>query len=264
MLSRNEILIPASKTHSSRLQIKVNGKEFRKHRLATKCVLVNLTTNAPSKVAGIVFCSAFILEAVLVVVGNLLTIVVFAVNRNLRKKSLLLVINMAFADLISGTVFLPRNTYLVGGEFKLWLHRRDTTSKIFYRVLDDVFMQASILSAALISGERFYAIHWPLKHRILSTREYRIAISIAWAVAFVVSAILSLLSFFVSIKGFLHFWLPYTLALMFIMFGCNFSIWRKFQHVRTFPMQQNRASENQRLAKTLLSISILALLSWIP
>lgn len=223
MLSRNEILIPATKTHSSRLQIKVNGNEFRKHRLATKCVLVNLTTNAPSKVAGIVFCSAFILEAVLVVVGNLLTIVVFAVNRNLRKKSLLLVINMAFADLISGTVFLPTNTYLVGGEFKLWLHRRDTTSKIFYRVLDDVFMQASILSAALISGERFYAIHWPLKHRILSTGEYRIAISIAWAVAFVVSAILSLLSFFVSIKGFLHFWLPYTLALMFII-----HVWLQF------------------------------------
>lgn len=48
------------------------------------------------------------------------------------------------------------------------------------------------------------------------------------------------------------------------MFGCNFSIWRKFQHVRTFPMQQNRASQNQRLVKTLLLISILALLSWIP
>lgn len=221
-------------------------------------------TNAPFKVTGIAFCSAFALEAVLVAVGNLLTIVLFAVNRNLRKKNLLTVVNMAFADLMLGTVSLPMNTYLVGGEFKLWLYRRDTTSKIFYRVLDDVFMQASILAAALISGERFYAIHWPLKHRILSTREYYIAISIAWAVAFAVSAILSLLSFFVSIKGFLHFWLPYTLVLMFIMFGCNFSIWRKFRSGRTFPMQQNRASQNQRLVKTLLLISILALLSWIP
>ena len=125
-------------------------------------------------------------------------------------------------------------------------------------------MQASILSAALISGERFYAIHWPLRHRILSTREYYIAISIAWAVAFVVSAILSILSFFVSIKAVLHFWLPYTLALMFITFGCNFSIWREFRRRRTFPMQQNRGSQNQRLVKTLLLISILALFSWIP
>ena len=124
-------------------------------------------------------------------------------------------------------------------------------------------MQASILSAALISGERFYAIHWPLKHRILSTRENCITISIAWEVAFVVSAILFFLSFFVSIRAFLHFWLPYTLALMFVMFGCNFSIWRKFRRGRTLPMQQKRGSQNQRLVKTLLLISFLALLSWI-
>lgn len=222
------------------------------------------TTNAPSLVTGIIFCSAFLLEAVLIAIGNLLTIVLFAINRNFRKKSLLLVVNMACADLMLGTVTLPMNTYLVGGELQLWFYKRDTTSKIFYRVLDDVFMQASILSAALISAERFYAIRWPLKHRVLSTRVYHIAISITWAAALLVSAILSLLSFSVSLKAFLHFWLPYTLALMCVMFGCNLSIWRKFRHGRTFAMQNNRASQNQRLVKTLLLITFLALLSWIP
>ena len=64
-------------------------------------------TNASFKVTGIVFCSAFALEAVLVAVGNLFTIVLFAVNRNLRKKNLLPVVNMAFADLMLGTVSLP-------------------------------------------------------------------------------------------------------------------------------------------------------------
>ena len=75
------------------------------------------TTNVPPKVAGILLCSAFALEAVLIVVGNLLTIVLFAVNRNLRKKNLFLIVNMAFADLMLGTVSLPMYTYLVGGEF---------------------------------------------------------------------------------------------------------------------------------------------------
>ena len=51
---------------------------------------------------------------------------------------------------------------------------------------------------------------------------------------------------------------------MFIMFGSNFSTWRKFRRGRTFAMQQNRGSQNQRLVKTLLLISFLALLSWIP
>ena len=38
---------------------------------------------------GIALCSAFMLEAVLIVSGNLLTIVLFALEKTLRKKSLL-------------------------------------------------------------------------------------------------------------------------------------------------------------------------------
>lgn len=206
------------------------------------------TTNAPSLVTGIIFCSAFLLEAVLIAIGNLLTIVLFAINRNFRKKSLLLVVNMACADLMLGTVTLPMNTYLVGGELKLWFYKRDTTSKIFYRVLDDVFMQASILSAALISAERFYAIRWPLKHRVLSTRVYHIAISITWAAALLVSAILSLLSFSVSlIKSIFTF-------LAAIHFGPNVRhVWLQFKHlekVSTWP--HLRDAKQQSFTKSTL------------
>ena len=45
------------------------------------------------KAEGIAFCAVLSLEAVFIVIGNLLTIVLFAVNKNLRKKSLFLVIN---------------------------------------------------------------------------------------------------------------------------------------------------------------------------
>ena len=222
------------------------------------------TMDVSSTTAGIIFCSAFTLEAVMIVAGNLLTIVAFTVNRNLRKKSLFLVVNMAFADLMLGSVSLPIYTYLVGGEFQLWTKRWNKASQIFYRIFDDVSMQASIISAALISGERFYAIYWPLRHRTLSTREYLTAILIAWVLAFLVSAILFSLSFLVSIKSFLYFWLPYTWALIFIICGCNIGVWRKCQNDRVLPIQQNRALQNNRLTKTLLLISVLSLLSWIP
>ena len=117
MFSRDENLIPASKTFLSSPD-QVNGNELRKHYLANKCILASHKW-APPKVAGIVLCSAFGLEAVLIAVGNLLTIALFAVNRNLRKKNLLRIVNMAFADLMLGTVSLPMNKFLVGGEFKL-------------------------------------------------------------------------------------------------------------------------------------------------
>lgn len=56
----------------------------------------------PSKPEAIVWCSVFILAAILIVVENLLTIVLFVTNQRLRKKSLFLVINMAVADLMLG------------------------------------------------------------------------------------------------------------------------------------------------------------------
>ena len=70
---------------------------------------------------GIALCSALTLTFILVVVvGNLLNIVTFAKNKNIRKKYLLLVINMAFADLFLGALSLPVYIYDVGYEFHLW------------------------------------------------------------------------------------------------------------------------------------------------
>jgi len=43
----------------------------------------------------------------------LLTIILFALNKELRKKSLYLVIKMAFADLVLGALFLPAHIYLM-------------------------------------------------------------------------------------------------------------------------------------------------------
>ena len=66
----------------------------------------------PPRADGIALCSAFVFEAVLILAGNVLTIVFFAMKKKLRKKSLLLVINMAFADVMVGTVSLPLYIYL--------------------------------------------------------------------------------------------------------------------------------------------------------
>ena len=61
-----------------------------------------------SSVEVIAWSCAVTTEAVVIVVGNLLTIILFALNKKLRsKKSLYLVLNMAFADLFLGGISLP-------------------------------------------------------------------------------------------------------------------------------------------------------------
>jgi len=159
----------------------------------------------PSKVDGIALCTAFVLIFVFVVVGNLLTIVLFAVNRSLRKKSLLLVINMAFADLMLGILSLPLYIHDVGYRFDLWKGLWPMSVSIFYTIIDTFFSQASLISAAFISGERFYAIYWPFKHGTLSTRAYRILIFSVWVLTLLVTALFSTRDFLFSMKLSLYY-----------------------------------------------------------
>ena len=218
-----------------------------------------------SKSEGIALCSAFILASVFIVVGNMLTIVLFAVNKAVRKKSLFLVFNMAFADLMLGSVCLPIYIFnAFGADYQLWGVGDPLSLSIIHVTFDTVFSQASLISATLISAERFYAIYWPFKHKTLSMRAYRIVIFVVWTVAFIQAAVWSLLYRLISFKHSVYVWAPYILILLVIVCACNIGIWRKFQRASVASQQQNRASQNKRLTRTLLFVSVLALLSWLP
>ena len=205
----------------------------------------------------------------------MLTIVLYAMSKKLRKKSLFLVINMAVADLMLGAVLLPALFYIIGVDYQLWTPSGQTHSYTFIFVFtaDTVFLQGSLLSATAISVERFYAVYWPLEHRTLSKRSYRNVIFMVWTFSITVSAIF-IVSFFTStahaddalILAYIcfHLILLYFSILLFIVCGCNIGIWRKFQQRRFASQHQNRASQNQRLTKTLLFVSVIALLSWVP
>ena len=221
------------------------------------------TRSFPSKAEGIALCSTFILSLVLIIAGNLLTLVLFTVTKPLRRKSLFLVINMAFADLLLGTFSLPCYIYIVGDAYQLWTAKYGLYSMVF-RCIDAIFMFGSHLSAAFISCERLYAVYWPFKHRLLSTKTYRIAIFVLWTFAALLSTILTLLSVFTSIRSVMYVSVPVLLGLTVIICVCNIAIWRKFQHQSIDSQHRNGASRNRRLTKTLLLVSILALVCWLP
>ena len=126
-----------------------------------------------------------------------------------------------------------------------------------------VFAQASFISAALISAERFYAIYWPLKHRTLSARAYRLVILTVWLLAILGSISTFFLLKFLSIVD-LYFLLCLDgLFLVVTICSLNIGIWTTFQQ-KTVPHHQNRALHNRRLTNTLLFASLIASGSWIP
>ena len=223
--------------------------------------------SVPSRVEGITVSVFFLLEAVLIIAGNFLTIVLFAKEKKLRKKSLLLIVNMAFADLVSGAVCLPLYVYLViGPMYRLW--KSDLTSyktvQIGWDVVDVTFSQASLISAVCVACERFYAIFRPLKHRTLSLKAYFIVIVTTWTLAMLVSAMCNTAKHLISNIAAIYAYASFILMFLFIVCLCNIGIYRTFHKRKVSSQQGNRESQTQRLTVTLLLVSTVSLLSWLP
>ena len=215
-----------------------------------------------TSVQVIAWSCALAMEAVAIVVGNLLTIILFALNKKLRsKKSLYLVFNMAFADLFLGGVCLPMYVYfLAHGQVKV-----DEKTPTFFTIIFFVFAQASFITAALISCERFYAIYWPLKHRqTLSTRTYGLVILTVWTLSVLASLFTDFLVQFLSLVALNSLLCLTFVSVLVIISGLNFGVWRKFQQQPVPHHHQNRALQRRRLTKTLLLVSLIALGSWLP
>ena len=175
--------------------------------------------------------------------------------------------NMAFADLMLGAITLPFYIFVNGGYYQLWTAKYDSEHmayKIFYASFDNIFLLGSYISAASISCERFYAVFWPFKHRSLSTRTYRITIFSIWTFAVLLSTLIILIYVSSSFETGLYVFIPVVLGLTIIICVCNIAIWRNFHHESVASQHRSGASPNRRLTKTLLLMSTLALVCWLP
>ena len=223
-------------------------------------------TYTPSKAQGTAVVTAFMFESAIIVMGNMLVIILFAREKKLRKKSLFLVMNMALADVMLGAVSLPLYVYLWGGSYYLlWTAKTNAAMVYSTHFLDTTFSQSSLISAAFISCERFYAVYWPLKHKTLTTRAYGIVIFMVWFLAILVSTVFLVSRYLGSYKAATLSWMSFPLSFLFIVCVCNISIWRKVRKRINALQQQNRAaSQHHRLTKTLLFVSAISVLSWFP
>jgi len=146
----------------------------------------------PSATA-IVFTAVFTVETLVIIIGNTLTIFVFWTHRFHLKGTYFLLINLAVADLLVGVT----ESKVLGSEKIPNLiteaerkRSRDVNPTRAFQVLG---FTSSVFFLALISLERVFAVLWPLRHRVTSTRAYVCSIFMAWAAGFSMAAISTLL-----------------------------------------------------------------------
>ena len=124
----------------------------------------------PSKSEGIALCSVFMLSSVLIIAGSLLALVLFAVNKTLRRKSLFLVMNMAFADLMLGTFSVPFYIYFVGDAYQLWTAKFGFQENLFTNqkllllvIISFILMTLRCDSGVILWGEITSYLLWGVK-----------------------------------------------------------------------------------------------------
>jgi len=106
-----------------------------------------------------------------IVTPNLCTIIVFIRNRNLRKRSVYLVINLAVIDMFVGGAVLYYLFYRPGAACNLWKrHSFEDGTEVLVVIL--VF--SSLTNIAIIALERVHATFFPFRHRVLKEMSIRI------------------------------------------------------------------------------------------
>ena len=139
-----------------------------------------------------------IVESVLVFLGNLFAIFVFWKHRNRLKRTTFLLINLAVTDLLVG-FSQPIVIKTFAFPLQLEINTAIARSGIITAAFQGMFSFASLFNLSAISLERAFALVWPLRHRVTSTKVYIYSIVIFWISGISVGASLLLAAY-----GILH------------------------------------------------------------
>jgi len=185
---------------------------------------------------------------VIITLGNLALIVAYFRTKSLRRRrSYSLIISLSFADLlVSVAVFMALYFFLTGTQLFSFTVTTDFV---------DVFtVTTSLLTFAAIAMERFYAVYFPHRYRVLKFRVYVMCIVLPWVVGFangcclIISGLLRHQTTFRAVYLYGRF-LPASFAL-FIIIVCYISIFFKIRKSSIVVFQHQTRSTHDESRST--------------
>ena len=198
--------------------------------------------------------ACFGVMAIIIVFGNCLSILILLKPR-LRKRPHFLLISLAMADLLVGLFAIPM--YMI-----MWFTRQTLVSSLIFDCVDMFTGFSSVFTLVFISLERLNAVVQPLRHRQLALHSYFIAIATPWILSIAVTSSRVLLELaIIDVHQFLSVIITSLSTPLLLMSIAYCVIWRKdaSRLYHTF-----RARSEARLSKTVLFITGMFMLTWMP
>lgn len=219
-----------------------------------------------SREEGYFWCSLFILEAIIVVVLNLFTIIVFTKDRKIRKRSTYLLINLSAADMGVGGLVIPTSVFRRGNTFGLWNVEMTPAWFISTYGVDTLFFGCSLAFLVSISVERLHATRNPMRHRSMSGLSYKIWMSCIWVASFIYTTIVVLFLYFDIIGTQVWYIVASCVFGSLLILSCSYC--GIFVTVRCSEQPQHahrgQAQKERRLTMTLFIVTLVSLSVWIP
>ena len=126
----------------------------------------------------IIWLTVFTAESVAIVTVNLLAIILFIKNRNLRTRSMYLVISLTVPDMLVGVLSVGYVQFSFLQSCRLIKLNLSFEVLISSTIFFFFFSFVSLTNIAMISLERFHATFRPFRHRLIKRWVYVVAIAV--------------------------------------------------------------------------------------
>ena len=217
------------------------------------------SSNDTSQRMTIHWAVAFSVVALFVFVSNVSILVAFTA-KSMRRRSYYQVINLSVADLGVGVMVIPFYVVTTMGQASL-------ATRNIMMFTDPLFGLASFLILVVISCERFLAICWPLRHRLLKGRHYATCLALPWAVGALAAAV----DGWPGVKGLpFQLFLPILSLGLLVMFACYTALWvtknaaTPGHQLGAVGRSKAMKLKNRQLTKTLFITTLASMATWLP
>ncbi|XP_078366657.1 somatostatin receptor type 1-like [Oculina patagonica] len=210
---------------------------------------------------------AFGIVDVVILIGNVLTLIVFSTNKKLlRMRANYFLINLALADMLVGTFAIPMYLYhLIAAEYKGDIVWQQYSYKI-YKVVDVFVGCASIFTLTVIALERAFSVCLPHVHLYLRNKAYYMLLGLTWLLSIVVSCLRFLFEEnLLSLQFFFYFLLVSFAIALSIICVSYVVIWfrMKFRFARRDGNKRS-TEHDRRLAVMLFTVTVVFGFTWMP
>lgn len=130
---------------------------------------------------GLTWKIIYMCESAVIFILNSFTLIAFARNRHLRKRTMYLLINLTVADLLIGGVSIPLTSFVELGEKPPILEHTVELS-------ESLFFPATLINLSLIALDRLHATLFPFRHCLIVGSFYCKVIAGNWLVALLIAS----------------------------------------------------------------------------